>query len=173
MSGPTQETHLPEANAELAQVSEFLRAHEVAGRGQPARRYFLSGAEGDQVEMPVGVRRALRQVVEAMREGLAVTITPQTPTLTTQQAADLLGVRRPTLVRLLETDRIPHERVGTHRRVLLRDLLEYRNERRKEQYAALAATSLDLDDEQDLGSTLQELREARKVVAERRRRRTS
>lgn len=174
MSGLTQETYMPEASDELARVYDFLQAHEAVGRGKPARQYFLSGAEpGDQVEIPSGVYRVLRQVVEAMREGLAVTIAPQTQTLTTQQAADLLGVSRPTLVKLLDADRIPYERVGTHRRVLLRDLLEYRNKRREEQYAALAATSLDLDDEQDLASTLKELREARRIVADRRRRRTS
>jgi excisionase family DNA binding protein len=124
------------------------------------------------VEIPAGVYRVVRQVVEAMREGLAVTVAPQTQTLTTQQAADLLGVSRPTLVKLLDANRIAYERVGTHRRVLLRDLLEYRQKRREDQYAALESTSVDLDDEQDINSALQELREARRAVAHRRQRRT-
>lgn len=174
MSGLTQQTYLPEASDELGRLYDFLQAHGAVGRGEPAGQCFLSGPEpGDQVEIPSSVYRVLRQVVGAMREGLAVTIAPQTQTLTTQQAADLLGVSRPTLVKLLDTGRIPYERVGTHRRVLLKDLLEYRNKRREEQYAALAATSIDPDDEQDLASTLKQLREARKTVAERRRRRTS
>lgn len=174
MSRLNHETYLPEASDELARVYDFLQAHEAVGRGRPVPQYFLSGVEpDDQVEIPANVYRVLRRVVEAMREGLAVTVAPHTQTLTTQQAADLLGVSRPTLVKLLNADRIPYERVGTHRRVLLRDLLEYRNKRREEQYAALAATSLDLDDEQDLASTLKELRDARKTIAERRRRRTS
>lgn len=173
MTGLTQETYLPEASGDLAPVYDFLQAHEAAGRGKPAAQYFLSGAvPGEQVEIPVGVYRVVRQVVEAMREGLAVTVAPQTQTLTTQQAADLLGVSRPTLVKLLDANRIAYERVGTHRRVLLRDLLEYRQKRREDQYAALASTSVDLDDEQDMNSALQELREARRAVAQRRRGRT-
>jgi excisionase family DNA binding protein len=111
----------------------------------------------------------LRQVVEALQQGLAVTVAPQTQTLTTQQAADLLGVSRPTVIKLLDEGKIPFERTGTHRRILLRDLLAYREQRRADQYAMLEATSVDVDDEGDLDTTLQQLREARQAVAARRR----
>jgi excisionase family DNA binding protein len=115
------------------------------------------------------VYRVLRQVVEALRQGLAVTVAPLAQTLTTQQAADLLGMSRPTVIKLLDEGRIPFERVGTHRQILLRDLLIYREQRRAEQYAALEATAVDIDDEQDLDTALEQLREARQAVAARRR----
>jgi excisionase family DNA binding protein len=146
-------------------VHDFLAAHEAS-----QARYFLMGsAPGDRVELPPEVYRVLRKVVDALNQGLAVTVAPLTQTLTTQQAADLLGVSRPTVIKLLDGGKIPYERVGTHRRVLLRDLLEYRERRRAEQYAALEATSVSLEDEEDLNTALQQLREARKAVASRRR----
>jgi excisionase family DNA binding protein len=110
----------------------------------------------------------LRQAVEALQRGLAVTIAPQTMALTTQEAADLLGVSRPTVIKLLDGSKIPYERVGSHRKILLRDLLEYRERRRAEQYAALEATAITLDDEDEVETTLARLREARRVVARRR-----
>src|SRR5262245_15535787 len=128
-----QETYLPDSGAQVARVHDFLTAHE-AGPG----RYFLMGsAPEDRVELPAEVYRVLRKVVDALRQGLAVTVAPLTQTLTTQQAADLLGVSRPTVIKLLDEGRIPFERAGTHRRVLLRHLLGYREQRRAEQYAAL------------------------------------
>lgn len=164
----SQETYLPDGGTQVARVHDFLTAHDKAGQG----RYFLVGsAPGDQVELPVEVYRVLRKVVDAMQQGLAVTVAPTTQTLTTQQAADLLGVSRPTVIKLLDDGKIPFERVGTHRRVLLRDLLAYREQRRADQYAALEATSVSFDDEEDLDTALQRLREARRVVASRRRRR--
>jgi excisionase family DNA binding protein len=165
-----QETYLPDADGRLAQVYDFLEAHEEAGRRRPEPRYFLAGsAPGDRVELPAEVYRVLRQVVEALRQGLAVTVVPQAQMLTTQQAADLLGVSRPTVIKLLDEAKIPFERVGTHRRILLRDLLAYREQRRAEQYAALEATAVSIDDEHDLDTVLGELREARRAVATRRR----
>jgi excisionase family DNA binding protein len=164
-----QETYLPDAGDQVAQIYDFLKAHEKAGRGRPEPRYFLAGSTpGDQVELPAEVYRVVRQVVEALQQGLAVTVAPLTQTLTTQQAADLLGLSRPTVIKLLDEGRIPFERVGTHRRVLLRDLLTYREQRRTEQYAALEATAVDIDHEEDLDIALQRAREARRAVAARR-----
>jgi excisionase family DNA binding protein len=164
-----RETFLPGTHPEqLAQILDLLRASTTNDQAVP--RYFLSGADpGEQVEIPAEVHQVLHQVVEAMRHGLAVTVVPQTMVLTTQQAADLLGVSRPTLIKLLNDDQIPYERIGTHRRIQLRDLLTYRDQHRAAQYAALEATSSPIDDEEDAATVLADLREARKVIAERRR----
>ncbi|GGM31162.1 helix-turn-helix domain-containing protein [Micromonospora yangpuensis] len=165
-----EETYLPEDDREVAKVHDFIRAHERAGRGALEPRYFLAGATpADRVELPAEIYGVLRQVVEALQQGLAVTVAPRTLTLTTQQAADLLGVSRPTVVKLLDEGKIPFERVGTHRRVQLPDLLTYREQRRAEQYAALEATSVSIDDEEDLDVTLQRLKESRRAIARRRR----
>lgn len=164
-----EETYLPDKDEQVAKVYDFLEAHEKAGRGRPEPRYYLaSSTPNDRVELPAEVYRVLQQVVTALQQGLAVTVAPTTQTLTTQQAADLLGVSRPTVIKLLDSGKMPFERVGTHRRILLRDLLTYREQRRAEQYAALEATAVDLDDEEDLEGVLQRLRETRGAIARRR-----
>lgn len=166
-----QETYLPDTDGDVDAVSHFLHLHDDGARDQPRSRYFLTGTEpDDRVELPAEIYRVLRQVVEALHQGHAVTVVPVTQTLTTQQAADLLGVSRPTVIKLLDEGRIPYDRNGTHRRILLRDLLAYRDRRRAEQYAAIEATAVDLDDEDDLDETLRQLRSARRAVAEGRRR---
>ncbi|MEN3358901.1 MAG: hypothetical protein V7637_2883 [Mycobacteriales bacterium] len=161
------ETYLPAADAAgLAEVHDFLAAHEAAGRGAIPPRYFLAGATpGDQVEIPAEVHRVLRKVVDALAHGLAVTVAPQAMTLTTQQAAVLLGVSRPTVVKILDEGRLPYERVGTHRRLLLSDVLAYRERRRAAQYAALEATAVDIDDEGELDAVLADLRADRHAAA--------
>lgn len=168
-------TFLPSASpeGELAQLADFISAHDAARRDAIAPRYFLAGAEvGDQVELPREVYEVLRKVVDALGHGLAVTVAPQALAVTTQQAADLLGVTRPTVVKILDGGGMPYERVGTHRRLLLVDVLAYRERRRAEQYAALEASAIDLDDDSDdddVDSVLGELREVRRAVAQRRR----
>ena len=62
---------------------------------------------------------------------------PQNALLTTQEAAELLGISRPTLVRLVEDGEIPYEQRGRHRRVMLADLLAYQASMRRERREAL------------------------------------
>ena len=168
----TQQTYLPAIGEsdQLAEVHDFLAAHEVARGTRPSAQYFLSGPKaGDQVQLPAQVHAVLVKVVDAMQAGLAVTVAPQSQTLTSQQAADLLGVSRPTLVKFLDEGRIASERVGAHRRVKLRDVLVFREQRRREQYAALEATAVDLREEEDLDEVLASLKQARHELAEQRR----
>ncbi|WP_280432952.1 helix-turn-helix domain-containing protein [Nocardia brasiliensis] len=166
----SQHTYLPEPAEELAPVVSFLAAHEARHGDSVRPRYLLVGAdEHDQVELPESLHRVLVQVVSALRDGKAVTVAPQSMTLTTQQAADLLGVSRPTVVRLIDANKIPAERTGSRRRLLLTDVLAYREQRRHRQYEALAATAFGLDDEEDPAAVLAELREIRKEAARKRR----
>ena len=97
----------------------------------------LSGPNGEHLVLPPEVFEVLRDVVDAMAQGQAVTIAPVHQRLTTQEAADLLGVSRPTVVKLLESGEIPFEQPGRHRRVRLADVLAYRERASIERRAAL------------------------------------
>jgi excisionase family DNA binding protein len=165
------DTYEASDDAAIARVHDFLEAHAAGGRERPVARYLLAGATaGDQVELPEEIYLVLRQAVEAMQRGLSVTISPQPRTLTTQQAADLLNVSRPTVIKILNEGKLPFDRVGTHRKIQLADLLAFREQRRQEQYAALDAMSANLDDETPLDEILESLRDSRRAVAAQRRR---
>lgn len=89
-------------------------------------------------KLPDEIYRVLRDVMEAMSQGLAITVAPQHTMLTTQEAADLLGISRPTLVKLLEEGKIAYSKHGRHRRVALRDTLDYQESARIERRARLS-----------------------------------
>jgi excisionase family DNA binding protein len=79
-----------------------------------------------EVEVPEIALQMLRTIMEEIAEGHAVAVAAVDRTITTQEAADLLGVSRPYLIKVLERGDIPFQKVGTHRRVRLVDVLEYR-----------------------------------------------
>ena len=97
----------------------------------------LLSPNGERILLPREIIDALSNVVKAMAEGQAVVIAPVHQRLTTQEAADLLGISRPTFVRLLETGEIHYERPGRHRRVRLVDVLDYRDRRSTQRRASL------------------------------------
>lgn len=119
----------PEDLDQLLDLARFVENHTEPG--------LLLGPDGEQVPLPAEVYRVLTQVVEVMRQGKATLVAPQGLLLTTQEAADFLGVSRPTLVKLLEDGAIPFERPNRHRRVRLQDLLDFRARRQEQQRAAL------------------------------------
>ena len=118
-----------EAISRLSRVLESTPQHPQTPR--------LIGADGETVEVPAEIFRVLTIVAHEMKAGHAVTITPLSQRISTQLAADLLGVSRPTLIKLLETGEIAFEQPGRHRRVLLTDVLSYREDRHRAAIATL------------------------------------
>src|SRR5215218_656926 len=109
-----------EEHRNVKAVNELLAASE----GKPA----LVSPDGRKVELSHSVHRVLLEAVEHLSHGSPVQILPLHSYLTTQQAADLLGVSRPYLVELLESGVIQFHKVGKHRRVLAEDLVVYKEQ---------------------------------------------
>lgn len=89
----------------------------------------VKGKNNKQQSLAEPVRQVLVQILTHMQEGHAITIIPANHELGSQEAADLLGVSRQYMVRLLEDGKVPFHKAGTHRRVYLEDLMAYKNER--------------------------------------------
>ncbi len=143
MSTSTVERTVLPPEASLDALVELLNRPGA----EPSTR--LTGPNGEHLVLPPEVFEVLRGVIEAMASGQAVTIAPVHQRLTTQEAADLLGISRPTLVKLLEAGEIPFEQPGRHRRVRLADVLSYRERASAERRAALDHM-VEIADEADL-----------------------
>ncbi|HZU14192.1 MAG TPA: helix-turn-helix domain-containing protein [Chloroflexota bacterium] len=133
---------MPEAGT--ANMTEPQGGVNTAGPSRPV----LVGVDGSQVEIPPSVCRILRDAVHHLAQGEAVSLVSRPQELTTQQAAEILNISRPYLIRLLERDEIPYRRVGTHRRVALEDVLAYREQRARKRREALDRLT---EKSQDLG----------------------
>lgn len=103
--------------------------------------------DGQQMKMPSIVNKALIEVIRELNNGNSVTLIPTDKELTTQQAADILNVSRPYFIKLLENGDINFKKTGTHRKILMQDLMKYReqrNETRKTKIQELTQLSQDL-----------------------------
>jgi excisionase family DNA binding protein len=107
------------------------------GRHRDEPHCLLVGPQGESLPVPATVFSLLQRVTEVLARGGAISVVPVGKELTTQQAADILNISRQYLVRLLDEGRIPHFRVGKHRRVHAEDVLAFRRERDRDRRAAL------------------------------------
>ncbi len=99
----------------------------------------IKSGEGEpvEIELPMAAVRMLAQMLAQMAEGKAVMLMPINAQLTTQQAADLLGVSRPFLVEQIKRGQLAFQKVGTHRRIAFADLMSYRQKMSAESQAAM------------------------------------
>lgn len=130
-----QHTVLPPSaddSRRLEQVASVLASTPLA-----EHRARLTSPDGTEVALPEEMYAALRDVAAAMAQGLAVSIAPLHAVLTTQQAAEMLNISRPTLIKLLEDGEIGYDKPGRHRRIRLADVLDYQRRSRRERRGLL------------------------------------
>lgn len=106
----------------------------------PSGHAILRGFDGREMPIPHEIYEVLLNVVGAMRSGKAITVAPVNLLLTTQEAAEYLGISRPSVVKLLTDREIPYEQPGQgrHRKVRLSDLVDYQQRRRVERSTRVA-----------------------------------
>ncbi|HCF28824.1 MAG TPA: DNA-binding protein [Cyanobacteria bacterium UBA11049] len=112
--------------------ARVIKSLDIALKAKTKNYAKLVGTDGQEIVLPESVYSILRQVVHLMASGRAVSIVPLEHELTTQEAADLLNVSRPFLVKLLEQGEIPYIKVGSHRRIQFEDLTAYKQRRDRE-----------------------------------------
>jgi excisionase family DNA binding protein len=135
------------ADVALAKVSG-QRLAEYLNHANEVHLEVASDTKTEAIALPPSAIKLLLRVLIELGQGNAVALTPIHAQLTTQQAADLLNVSRPHLVKLLDEGVIPSRKVGTHRRVQLENLLAYKQAflaRRQASLQELAAISQDLE----------------------------
>ncbi len=103
---------------------------------------------GEYLRIPKKALSLLYTILENMAEGKSITLIPSEAEISTQQAAEMLNVSRPHLVKLLEEGKIPFKKVGTHRRIELKHLIDYEKklkENQKQKLAQLAQQAQELN----------------------------
>jgi excisionase family DNA binding protein len=148
---------------ELAKVLSFLEAHEDRHGASPEPVFFLSGAdEHDSVELTEQLHAILKRVVQALSHGQSISILTRDQEISTQQAAEILGLSRPTVVKLIDGGELAGHVPGAVRRKLrLADVLAYREELRARRNQFLTESSAEYD-EADADEVAELLAEARR-----------
>ena len=137
MPQPTLTPTLPtEADAILARETSRVLARRQ--KRDPLRVRLLDEPGNQTIGLPAPAVRMLVRILEEMARGNTVTLIPVHAELTTQQAADMLNISRPSLIQLLDEGKIEFRKVGTHRRIRFESLMAYKRRADAERRAALA-----------------------------------
>lgn len=148
-------THSHRHSAPTAQDASLARVSgqslsRFARRQKPLSLKVTEAGQELAIELPAGAVALLMDVLEAMAAGRGVTIIPENAELSTVEAAGILNVSRPYLIKLLDEKVIPHRLVGKHRRILIDDVMAYKQRIDAEREDVLAQLTADAQ-ENDMG----------------------
>ncbi len=116
-----------EVEAQLAQESSRIFASHIPhDRSTIELKVVEDDNSEEKVVIPAAAFHLLVDILSQMAQGNAFTLIPIHAELTTQEAADILNVSRPFIIKLIETGEIPCRKVGKHRRIRFEDLMNYK-----------------------------------------------
>lgn len=138
--------HVPTAD-DVRGADRALRALD-RGDGAAVLVHAAGRTNEEDIELPAEARSLLLRILAHMANGDAVTVVPVQGEVTAQQAAEILGVSRPFLIRLVEGGKVACRMVGTHRRIPLAELLAFKQANKAERRAIAAELSAET---QELG----------------------
>jgi len=143
--------HLPPSaqEAAMARVSGQILS-QFAQQKRPLTLRVREAGQDKPLQLPTGAVALLMEILEAMAAGRGVTLIPENAELTTVQAADVLNVSRPFLIKLLDENALPHRKVGKHRRIRMEDVMSYKSKIDREREAVLDQLAREAQ-EQEMG----------------------
>ncbi|MEY3348749.1 MAG: helix-turn-helix domain-containing protein [Bacteroidota bacterium] len=147
---------MPVKNAEKISVEDQKIANQIIGilastAGRSKKKFQICiehKQQKDFIDLPNLASNCLIDIIQCIAKGKSVSMIPSDKTISTQEAADLIGVSRPHIVKLLEAGEIPFKKVGSHRRVLVKDIEIYEQrlqKTRKQKISLLAKQAQELN----------------------------
>jgi excisionase family DNA binding protein len=118
-------------------MSEIQKLQRQSKTKKAATTIVSIGKNGKSMSVPTKAVGFFYEIVNSMSYGKSITVLTSDLLISTQQAADILHFSRPYVIKLLEDGKIPYQKVGTHRRMKLADVVEYEKEFKKLQDRAL------------------------------------
>jgi excisionase family DNA binding protein len=138
-----------ERESNLARTSKQLLSHYTQ-EDQPLTLRVIDADQDQPIELPAGAVTLLMDILGAMASGQGITLIPEKAELTTVQAAEILNVSRPFLIKLLKDGQIPYRKVGKHRRIRIEDVMNYKQAIDRERESVLDQLVADAQ-EQNMG----------------------
>jgi excisionase family DNA binding protein len=138
-----------ERESNLARTSKQLLSHYTQ-EDQPLTLRVIDAEQDQPIELPAGAVTLLMDILGAMASGQGITLIPEKAELTTVQAAEILNVSRPFLIKLLKDGQIPYRKVGKHRRIRIEDVMNYKQAIDRERESVLDQLVADAQ-EQNMG----------------------
>lgn len=120
----------------IASESEGRLARDVMATLEGSEGFLAVGRRDHSQELPREIGMLLQQVLSAIANGDSVTVSSIPSELTTSEAASLIGISRPTLMKLISEGDLKAHKVGSHHRIRSSDLMSYRRARRERERAA-------------------------------------